>query len=216
MELYDGTCPECGWRYRLSTHSAVSVHPEDLHALIEEVDRLRARAEKAEANYAFMVERAANQRLDGYRELGVRAAAAENEADRLRAQLRETAQVLIAEVGASGPMDAEEAARKAVKRMTLLRTLADERASEAGLYARRMEQAQQSRDQLQERLAAIEKTNVDRWQDGYAAAERQIASWLDQPCGMSGHDDRWCPACAFRADIANAIRDGKHRPMNQE
>lgn len=71
-------------------------------------------------------------------------------------------------------------------------------------------------DRLQERLTAIERANVDRWRDGYAAAERQIAAWLDQPCGMSGHDDRWCPACAFRADIANAIRDGKHRPMNQE
>lgn len=116
VELYDGTCPECGWRYCLTTHSAVSVHPEDLHALIEEVDRLRARAEKAESNYAFMVERA----------------------------------------------------------------------------------------------------NVDRWQDGYAAAERQIAAWLGQPCGMSGHDDRWCPACSFRADIANAVRDGKHRPANRE
>lgn len=71
-------------------------------------------------------------------------------------------------------------------------------------------------DRLQERLTMIERANVDRWQDGYAAAERQIASWLDQPCGMSGHDDRWCPACSFRTDIANDIRDGKHRPMNWE
>ena len=65
-------------------------------------------------------------------------------------------------------------------------------------------------DRLQERLITIEKANVDRWQDGYAAAERQIAAWLDQPCGMSGHDDRWCPACSFRTDIASAIRDGAH------
>lgn len=71
-------------------------------------------------------------------------------------------------------------------------------------------------DRLQERLTTIERANVDRWQDGYAAAERQIAAWLDQPCGMSGHDDRWCPACSFRADLANAIRDGKHRPANRE
>jgi hypothetical protein len=60
------------------------------------------------------------------------------------------------------------------------------------------------------------RANVDRWKDGYAAAERQIAAWLDQPCGMSGHDDRWCPACSFRADLANAIRDGKHRPANRK
>ena len=49
----------------------------------------KARAEKAErerdearANYAFMVERAADQKLDGYRELGARAAAAEERAER--------------------------------------------------------------------------------------------------------------------------------------
>ena len=66
-------------------------------------------------------------------------------------------------------------------------------------------------DRLQERLTAIEKANVDRWQDGYAAAERQIAAWLERPCGMSGHDAGWCPACAFKTDIASAIRDGAHR-----
>lgn len=47
----------------------------------------RERAEKAEANYRFMVERAADQRLDGYRELGQRAAYAENDRDSLRAEL---------------------------------------------------------------------------------------------------------------------------------
>lgn len=49
------------------------------------------RAEKAEANYRFMVERAANEKLDGYRELGERAAKAENERDsmRLRAEQAE-------------------------------------------------------------------------------------------------------------------------------
>ena len=114
----------------------------ELVELRAEVTRLRARAEKAEANYAFMVERAANQHLDGYRELGARAAAAENEADRLRERLREVAQILIAEVGAEGPMDAEDAARKAVARMERLRELADQSAHEAGLYARRMEEAQ--------------------------------------------------------------------------
>ena len=102
----------------------------------------QSRAAKAEANYAHMVERAANQRLDGYRELGARAAAAENEADRLRERLRNVTQILIAEVGADGPMDAEDAAHKAVARMDNLRRLADQSAHEAGLYARRMEQAQ--------------------------------------------------------------------------
>ena len=38
--------------------------------------------DEARANYAFMVERAADQKLDGYRELGARAAAAEERAEK--------------------------------------------------------------------------------------------------------------------------------------
>lgn len=38
-----------------------------------------------------------------------------------------------------------------------------------------------------------------------------IVAWLEKPCGMSGHDDRWCPACEVRKDIANDILDGKYR-----
>lgn len=64
-----------------------------MYRLIEklnaEMEKLRERAEKAErerdearANYAFMVERAADQKLDGYRELGARAAAAEERAEK--------------------------------------------------------------------------------------------------------------------------------------
>jgi len=40
---------------------------------------------------------------------------------------------------------------------------------------------------------------------------QSIVAWLGKPCGMSGHDDRWCPACEFRKDIANDILDGKYR-----
>lgn len=47
----------------------------------------RERAEKAERNYQWMVERAADQHLSGYRELARRAADAENVADGLRAEL---------------------------------------------------------------------------------------------------------------------------------
>ncbi len=67
---------------------------------------------------------------------GVRA-----ERDRYAERLRLTAQILIEEIGA-GPMDAEDAARAAVKRMQNLRELADHAAAEAGLYCHRMEQAQ--------------------------------------------------------------------------
>jgi regulator of replication initiation timing len=59
------------------------------------------------------------------------------ERNALRERLRETAQILIAEVGAEGPMDAEDAAREAVARMERLRGLADEKAHEAGRKANR-------------------------------------------------------------------------------
>jgi hypothetical protein len=77
--------------------AGIEARERDAVELVElraEVARLRARAEKAEANYAFMVERAANQYLDGYRELGARAAAAENERDELRAENRKLRDVL--------------------------------------------------------------------------------------------------------------------------
>lgn len=190
----------------MTVHESVAeTREKDAIELVElrsEVIRLLIRAEKAEANYAFMVERAANEKLDGYRELGAKAASAENEAEGLRARLRETAQILIAEVGANGPMDAEDAARRAVERMNALRGLADEKASESGLYAYRMEQAQQNRDRLQERLTAIEKANVDRWKDGYAAAERQIAAWLR---GRSGY-----------GPVADQIENGDHWSKDRE
>ena len=38
--------------------------------------------------------------------------------------------------------------------------------------------AEEKNERLQERLTQIEKANVDRWQEGYVAAERQIISWL--------------------------------------
>lgn len=43
--------------------------------------------DEARKNYQFMVDRACDQRLDGYRELGAKAAAAENERDKLRAEV---------------------------------------------------------------------------------------------------------------------------------
>lgn len=53
------------------------------------VAELEQRAEKAEANYRFMVERAADAKLEGYRELGQRAAAAEQRAERAEAEVAE-------------------------------------------------------------------------------------------------------------------------------
>lgn len=59
------------------------------------------------------------------------------------------------------------------------------------------------RAHLDELLARVEQ--------GARAVERdKVVAWLGQPCGMSGHDDRWCPACSFQTYIASAIRDGAH------
>lgn len=60
---------------------------QQLAAAQAEARELRERAEKAERNYQWMVERAADQHLSGYRELARRAADAENVADGLRAEL---------------------------------------------------------------------------------------------------------------------------------
>lgn len=56
----------------------------DLTARLAEAERER---DQAQANYRFMVERAADRSLDGYRELAHKAATAENERDELRAEI---------------------------------------------------------------------------------------------------------------------------------
>jgi len=80
------------WWLRRRGHCAPCAHFKDREhgAWVAEAERLRVMEEerdKALADYRFMVERAADQRLDGYRELGARAAAAENARDLAQAQL---------------------------------------------------------------------------------------------------------------------------------
>lgn len=52
-----------------------------------EVKRLTAERDAALRNYQWMVERAADERLDGYRDLGAKAAAAEAKRDEARAEV---------------------------------------------------------------------------------------------------------------------------------
>ena len=89
--------------------------PEDteirlLRAKIAELETALKTAEQqrdeARANYAFMVERAADQKLDGYRELGARAAAAEERAERAERERDEAR----AERDARPDISAEDAA----------------------------------------------------------------------------------------------------------
>jgi len=58
----------------------------DVRSLESEIRRITKQRDEARANYAFMVERAADEKLDGYRELGARCAAAENERDAAQAK----------------------------------------------------------------------------------------------------------------------------------
>jgi len=58
--------------------SGVRVSPEQIADALVTVTRER---DEARANYRWMVEHAADQKLDGYRELGARAVQAENERD---------------------------------------------------------------------------------------------------------------------------------------
>lgn len=55
----------------------------------DRIDSLTRDLAEARANYAFMVERACNEKLDGYRELGAKCAELERERDEARKQLRE-------------------------------------------------------------------------------------------------------------------------------
>lgn len=123
----------CDWGDDSFMHAYVHIG-NVIKNLRADVRTERTLREKAEANHAFMVKKAADQSLDGYRELGARCAQLEAErdearaklrgyetapvhvaADVLRSRLRETAQILIEAVGADGPMDAEDAARKAAE-----------------------------------------------------------------------------------------------------
>jgi len=148
----------------------------DLLKLQAEITLLKNRAEKAEANYQFMVQRAISEKLDGYRELAAKAATAENERDELRRQvkslrgeidecvltieslraernslrerLRETAQILIGEVGSEDPVDAEEAARRTVMRISNLQDLLDQWARKSATYFQESFESKQLNEKL--------------------------------------------------------------------
>jgi hypothetical protein len=67
--------------------------------LARELAAARAKRDEARRNYQFMVDRAANEKptLDGYRDLGQRAANAEAEIDRLRGRVAELEAALASE-----------------------------------------------------------------------------------------------------------------------
>lgn len=48
-------------------------------------------------------------------------------------------------------------------------------------------------------------------EQGRNEREAEIVAWLSRPCGRADHDDRWCPVCNDRADLANDIKRGAGR-----
>jgi len=78
----------CGWGDESFLHAYAHIGNfiKNLRADFRAERMLR---EKAEADYAFMVKKAADQSLEGYRELGARCAQLEAEADELRRQISE-------------------------------------------------------------------------------------------------------------------------------
>jgi hypothetical protein len=88
-------CPECA-AYERGAKEAEA-----------ELERVKTERDEDPANYEWMVRRVADKKLDGYRDLGARAAKAEAERDHFKAQLREAQ-----ERGLDAEARAEEAQAK--------------------------------------------------------------------------------------------------------
>lgn len=69
---------------RVCDYCELEAEIADLRAQLEQA---KAERDEARRNYQWMVERAADQKLDGYRELGARAANAENALDEAEATI---------------------------------------------------------------------------------------------------------------------------------
>ena len=125
-----------------------------------EYDQLRAECDEAQANYRFMVERAADQKLDGYRELGARAAAAENERDKALVELKRMKE---------RPAEAEYA-----RLDTMWQQLVQER-----------DQAMQLLREAHKELATIEAITVSPSDtDGLTDMVNRMGTFLEKPHGV--------------------------------
>ena len=69
------------YREEAKMKSDLAAARQQLEEVKAERDAEKLAGDEARKNYQFMVDRAADEKLDGYRELGLRAATAENERD---------------------------------------------------------------------------------------------------------------------------------------
>lgn len=72
--------------------------------------------------------------------------------------------------------------------------------------------ATEKHDRLQERLSTIERTNVDHWRDGYAAAQRQITAWVRTQADIA-YDNADAHHALWMA--AEALGRGDHRKVDE-
>jgi hypothetical protein len=102
-ELFD-------WSDRTPLHALMHVTNAVLNLRVD-LSTEKVLREKAEANYAFMVKKAADQSLDGYRELGQRCAQLEAQRDAAQARLAgyQSAPVHMAATVLKGRLDKAEA-----------------------------------------------------------------------------------------------------------
>ena len=137
--------------------------PDGSKVSLETWERVRlvlSQRDEAQANYRFMVERAADQKLDGYRELGARAAAAENERDKALVELKRMKE---------RPAEAEYA-----RLDTMWQQLVQER-----------DQAMQLLREAHKELATIEAITVSPSDtDGLIDMVNRIGTFLENPRGV--------------------------------
>lgn len=134
-------CIEC--RTELCHHASNAV--DHLDAQVRAVASLRAENDRLRDDIRQMVEKAADQKLDGYRELGAKCAELEEQADRLREQLRE----------------AQEEWHSAYTRAASTQQLYEEMRAE--LVQKRAELAEAERDVSDELLEKVKNCLLNMW-----------------------------------------------------
>lgn len=155
----------------------------------ERITELEAERDKAQANYQFMVNRACNEKLDGYRELGSKCASLEEERDvaltevaRLKAEIEEASEEISdtqtqADHWASISRD-YEIERDALK--TEVEQLHESLAQAKGEIERLISVSKYEERETAEARAEVERLHAHTWQAERAAAVK----WLRHP-------DRW-------------------------
>lgn len=110
----------------------------------------------------------------------------------LRARLRDTCQILVEEVGADGPCDAEDAARKAIENLTTLRaSLATDRAAYDRLLQETVHHDHEVED-LQTDLATARALLREAATFAFGTTWQQWSEWVEKARAEMLSEDNWC------------------------